>query len=195
MGAMNPQLFPQSQSSQPSSPSPVSPPSGAKPPTDQLLLPATGKLAPIERILHTVFAERLPQTSTATRDMIAEYLPWLTLIMCMVMLPVILTAVVSGGLIGILTSINTINMSIIFWASLALFTIQFGLMCFAVWHLLTHHRRGWKLLFIASLVGVVYLVPSAFTGFYNPLVIIPVLVVTLLVSFYLLYQVRSYYAE
>lgn len=188
---MNPQLFPQTSGTAPNS-APSSMPSTSQS-ADDLTPPATGRLATIERRLNTVFAERLPQTSLTTRDMIAEYLPWITIIFCMVMFPIILTALVNGGLIGIVTSINTINTNIAFWLSLLLFTVQFGLMCFAIWHLLTRHRRGWKLLFAASLVGALYVIPSAFAGFYNPLIIVPVLIALLVVSWYVLYQVRAYY--
>ena len=192
---MNPQLFPQTSSSDQQSASPHPSSGMPQPSNDEMTPPASGRFAGIERSLYTLFAKKLPQMPTSGRDMIADYIPWLTLIMCMVMFPIILTAVINGGIIGIITSINEINKNPAYWITLVLFLLQFILMCVATWHLLAHRRAGWKALFVASLIGIVYTVTQIFSGFADPLVTTPVLLLLDCAALYILYQARGYYSD
>ncbi|MFZ2494794.1 MAG: hypothetical protein WAW60_03435 [Candidatus Saccharimonadales bacterium] len=193
---MNSQMFPHSSNSdKQNTPPPPVVQGVAKSSSDYITPPPSGRFASIERAFYGIFAQKLPQIPTVGRDLIAQYLPWVTLIMCMVMFPLILTAIINGGIIGIITSINEINKNPAYWVTLVLFLIQFVLMCIGTWHLLAHHRRGWKLLFVALLIGLIYTVAQAFSGFTNPLVSTPLLLLIGSISFYILYQARGYYTD
>lgn len=192
---MNPNLFPQSSTPSPAREvnSPQFP--GVKPPSDGLEPPATGKLAPIERKLHSLFARPAISLPTSGKDLLAQYLPWLALITGLVMFPIIVTGIVNGGIIGFLTSINTVNLNPAYWAALILFIVQFCLVATSVLKLLAHRRLGWKLIFFASLIGFFTLIANLFASFANPLVTTPVLLAVTIIALYLLFQIRSYFNE
>ncbi len=191
---MNPQLFPQS-STPGRTPSSSNAPSPQPPSSDGLSPPATGPLAGIERALYHLLCEKLPQIPIYIRDMLADYLPWLVLITAMVMLPVLVVILINSGVIGIITSISTINSNPAYWATLVLFFVQFTLVCFGVWQLFLHRRRGWQLLFFAALIGGLSAISQIFSQFSNPFISTPVFIGVDVIMLYLLFQVRGYFIE
>lgn len=192
---MNPNLFPQTSGTgaQPPNASHQSP--DTSPRSNGLEPPANGLIAPIERLLYKLFSHKAIAMPTSAKDLLAEYLPWLVIIVGFVMFPIIITGIINSGAMGILTSISGIIVNPFYWATLVLFTAQFFCIVRSVLALLSHKRAGWKSLFWGTAFGVLTALTNIFAGFSDPLVTSTLLLGMTIVSFYVLFQVRSYFTE
>ncbi len=191
---MNPNLFPQ-----PSGPaqSPAGPPQQFSDPTHHsdtsLSQTSSDTPVPLENILSRLLAK--PEIPRVGKDLLAEYFPWLALVVGLIMFPIIITGFLNSGIFGMISSTGALVANPAYWAGLILFTGQFILSALSVMKLVSHTRRGWRFVFWSSLLGVITAIANIFAGFIDPLITTPLLFALSAGSLYLLVQIRGYYTD
>lgn len=134
------------------------------------------------------FLEKLPQLSPNVREILVKIVPYFTIFGVIVtalllLLALGVTAFASPLLLmfGGLGGAQAISGSII---GLVFMAVQGGLDALAIPGLFSRQKSAWNLLFLANLVGAAHnLVSLNIVG----------LILGFLISFYLLYQIKSYY--
>ncbi len=161
--------------------------------TDAARLP--GPVAAIEKLLSPVFSHPAIQMPELARDIVARALPWLTLIGCLMLAPLVLIGVGMGGFLGFITSFYVINSNAFYWVTVVLLLAELILMGFSIPKLLNEKRSGWNLLFITTLVGAVCVLSNLFAQFVQPVFGILAGLIAFALVMYLLFQTRSYYSN
>lgn len=154
-----------------------------------------GPLGKIEQSLLKVFSHPSIQMPDFVRDMISRFLPWLTLMLCFILAPLLLIGLGMGGFLGFITSFYELNTNAFYWLTIVLLIGQLVLMGMSIPKLLHEKRTGWNLLFIAALLGGLTVATNIFAQFVQPLLGTLVGFATLGFILYILFQVRSYYAD
>jgi hypothetical protein len=127
--------------------------------------------------------------------MISRFLPWLTLMLCFILAPLVLIGIAMGGFLGFITSFYELNTNMFYWLTIILLLAQLILMGMAIPKLLHERRSGWNLLFVAALLGGITVTANIFAQFVHPILGTLVGLATFSVILYTLFQVRSYYSE
>lgn len=161
----------------------------------------------IENSLSDIF-KGLPPLPSSTKETLAKIWPWLALIGGIIQL------LAAWGLYQLTNYVNRINDlanslsayytgqaaglsstdKMVIYLSIAVLVVDAVLLLMAYPHLKTRSRRGWDLLFLASLINLVYAVLQIFTynrGFGS---FIGSLIGSA-IGFYLLFQVREKYGS
>ena len=154
-----------------------------------------GPLAVFESQGIKLFSNPAIQLPDYVKDMIARLLPWLTVMMCVILAPLVLAGLALGGFLGFITSFYDINMNPFYWLTVVLLIAQLALMITAVSKLLQESRRGWSLLFTAAVLGILTLLTNIFAQFVSPLVALLSGFVVFSIVLYVLFQTRAYYSK
>lgn len=186
---------------QPVTPTPVAVPTATSPifvqptaePTSTISL--KGPLGRIEKLLLTLFSYPAIQMPELAKEMISKFLPWLTLMTCFILAPLLVIGVAMGGFLGMITSFYELNTNAFYWITIVLLSVQLVLMGIAIPKLLHEKRAGWTLIFIASLLGVLTVITNVFAQFVQPLLGTLVGLGTLALILYILFQARAYYTD
>ncbi len=156
---------------------------------------STGPTAKIETILASLFAKPAIQLPDYMKDMVARMLPWLTIMMCVILAPLVVVGLAMGGFLGFLTSFYDINTNPFYWVTIVLLISQLALMATAVPKLLRESKRGWYLLFLASLLGIMTVITNIFAQFVSPITALLIGLAVFTLVLYVLFQSRSYYTN
>ncbi len=167
----------------------------ASPDIHQSSLKSTGPTAKIETVLASLLSKPAIQLPDYMKDMVARMLPWLTIMMCIILAPLVVVGLAMGGFLGFLTSFYDINTNPFYWVTIALLIAQLALMIIAVPKLLRESRRGWYLLFLASMLGILTVVMNVFAQFVSPITALLTGFVVFALVLYVLFQTRSYYSQ
>ncbi len=141
-------------------------------------------LIQLEDTLNVYFGQKAPALPENIKELIVKYGPWVTLVL------LILAAVPLLGVIGLGALLSPIAlMSGVSYGGMYLLTLAFSvaiivLEAIAIPKLLKRQKSGWNLVFYASLLSSVSsLLSRDIFG----------LIIGTLLSFYILFQIRSYY--
>lgn len=141
-------------------------------------------LTSLENTLKVYFVDKAPfQLPPAAKEFIVQFGPWITLVLLILALPVLFAAL---GLTAFLTPFAAMDggRSGIGLLGIVLSIIALVLEAMALPGLFRRSKSGWNLLFYSTIVSAVdNLVNLNIAG----------LVVGLLIGWYFLFQVRSYY--
>lgn len=141
-------------------------------------------LTNLENTLKVYFVDKAPfQLPPAAKEFIVQFGPWITLVLLILALPVLFAAL---GLTAFLTPFAAMGggRSGIGLLSVVLSIVALVLEAMALPGLFRRSKSGWNLLFYSTIVSAVdNLVNLNIAG----------LIVGLLIGWYFLFQVRSYY--
>jgi len=147
-------------------------------------------LIQVEDTLELYLVKKAPfQLPTNIKEILVKFAPWVTLILVVLALPAIFAVVGLGAFAGVLTGIMgpfaTAQYAQGITLSIIILIITVLLQILAIPGLFAKSIKGWRMLFYASIVGLVGSV-------LNPLSIVSALVGTI-IGLYFLFQIRSYY--
>lgn len=141
-------------------------------------------LAKVEQTLNLYFYDKAPALPINAQTFLVKYLPWITLVLFVLCLPTVLGLLGFGALIAPLAFLSGSYQGSFYIVALIVLAVQVILMGLAIPGLFKTTRQSWNLLFYSSLISVIYnLINFDLVG----------LIVGALISFYLLFQIRSYY--
>lgn len=147
---------------------------------------ADGTQAPKDLIgfLDYYLVQKAPfQIPDNAKEWIVRYGPWITLVMLVLALPPLLFAL---GIGAILIPFGGLGYATGFTYLTIVLIVELGLRALALPGLFARKMSGWRLVFYAQIVGLVFsLLSGSFVG--------PVL--GTLISLYILFQVRSLYTN
>lgn len=145
---------------------------------------SSSPLVQLEDTLNIYFGQKAPALPENIKEFIVKYGPWVTLVL------LVLAAVPLLGVIGLGALLSPIAlMSGVSYGGMYLLTLAFSvavivLEAIAIPKLLKRQKSGWNLVFYASILSSISsLLSRDIFG----------LVIGTLISFYILFQVRSYY--
>ena len=138
----------------------------------------------IDKFFDDLFLKKAPQLPKSAKDWIVKALPWIALIFGLLAVPGIIAGL---GLTAFSAPfwVLTHGRSYVWLVAFVIGTIQTIMELVAVPHLFKKAKKGWMLLFWASLLGLVGAVVSVALGS---------LVFTLL-GLYFLYQIKASYKQ
>lgn len=147
-------------------------------------------LIQVEDTLELYLVKKAPfQLPTNVKEILVKFAPWATLVVMVLSLPAILAVVglgaAAGALTGIMGPFATAQYAQGITISVVVLIVTVLLQLLAIPGLFAKKIQGWRLLFYASLVGLVGSV-------LNPLSIVTSLIFTA-IGLYFLFQIRSYY--
>lgn len=161
----------------------------------QTTITPKGPLGTIEKNLASLFSRPELQLPDFTRDMIARFLPWLTLMVCFILAPLVLIGIAMGGFLGVITSFYELNTNVFYWLTIIFLIAQLTLMMIAIPKLRSEKRRGWQLIFIASLLSILAVLANIFAQFVQPVIGLMVGATMYVLVTYIIFQVREYYTN
>jgi len=141
-------------------------------------------LADFINTLDLYFGKKAPTMPENIKELIVKYSPYLSIIMLVLTLPAILFAFGITGLIMPFAYANSFRTGFSFSFSALISLVAMALEIAAIPGLFKRTKKSWEYLFYASLVG---LLSSLLSLNLSSLIIGGV------ISFYILFQVRSYY--
>jgi hypothetical protein len=141
-------------------------------------------LTQIESTLDLYFNKKAPQLPANIKEAIVKYGPYITLVLLVLSLPFILGLLGLSALFMPAAALGGARFGLTYMLGVILMLVQLGLEVWALPGLFKRQKSGWDKLFYSSLVSVVYnLVSMNLFG----------LIIGAMISFYFLFQVRSYY--
>lgn len=165
----------------------------------------SGPLAPLEKSLDGVFGKNAPvQIPAKGREAIVKYSPWIGLVVgvlgLLASLAIWRTAHAVNRLVDFANQLTASygghvvehHLGVAFWVSFVLLVLTSLAAIVAFPALQARKKTGWNLLFYSSLLNVVYGVAALFydNGGVSSLLSA---VISSVVGFYILFQIRSYY--
>ncbi|MBI1863038.1 chromate transporter [Candidatus Microgenomates bacterium] len=141
-------------------------------------------LGSLEKTLKVYFVDKAPfQIPTGGKEFIVQYGPWITLVLLILALPVIFAALGLTAFLSPFAAMGGQRASINF-LSIILSVIALILEAMALPGLFRRSKSGWNLLFYSSIVSAIDNLVNFHLGG---------LIIGLLIGWYILFQVRSYY--
>jgi len=138
----------------------------------------------LEVQLDLYFNKKAPQLPKNVKEAIVKYGPYITIVLLILMLPVLLGALGISAIVAPFAFLGSAQGGILFILGWIALLIQLGLEVAALPGLFKRQKAAWNLMFYSSLVSILY----------NLLTMNLVsMVVGALISFYFLFQIRSYY--
>lgn len=145
----------------------------------------TNPLVQLENLLDEYLVKKAPFTlPDGWRETIVKFAPWLNLILMLVALPALLALFGLGAIFTPLSYLGGVQTGLNYTFGLVVAAVAVVLNALAIPGLFKRTRQGWMFLFYATLVGVVENAIHFNIG--N-------LILSSLLSLYILFQVKSYY--
>lgn len=142
-------------------------------------------LAQLEGTLETYLVDKAPFAIPAEwKELIVKFSPWLTLIMMIVVLPPLLGLLGLGAILTPFSYIGGISYGINYTVGLIFSAVILVIEALAIPGLFKRSIGGWRMVFYATLLNAVQNLISFNIGG---------LIIGSLISFYVLFQVKSYY--
>lgn len=142
-------------------------------------------LAKLEEILELYLVKKAPfSIPTNIKDLIVQFAPYLTILGVILEVPAVLTIFGFGGFFYSFPGFWTPRFSFFYQLSIVVLLATMVLEAMAIPGLFQRTKKAWRLLYYAALVWVVFnLVHFDLVG----------AIVSGLISFYILFQVKEYY--
>lgn len=141
-------------------------------------------LASLETTLNDIFGKKAPALPENIKEMIVKFGPYITVVILIIAAPAILAIFGLGTVLAPFSLLGGLGEFSIYTVTMILSLIIFALQIIALPGLFKRTRAGWKFMFYGSLVSAV----SALLSFN-----IGSLIIGTAISFYFLFQIRSYY--
>lgn len=141
-------------------------------------------LTQLEETLDLYFGKKAPALPTAWKEVIVKFAPWLTLFFLILSLPALLAVFGIGALLSPFSFLGGANGGVTYLVSMVLLAVSVVLEALAVPGLFKRSKSGWKFIFYSTLVSLLSNVVSFNLGG---------IVIGGLISFYILFQIKSYY--
>ncbi len=141
-------------------------------------------LTSLEDMLNEYFGKKAPALPDNVKESIVKFAPWLTLIVLIISLPAVLVLFGIGAVFMPFAYMGGVHMGTTYTLSLIILAVSLVLEALAIGPLMKRSKKGWNLVFYSTLISLV----SSLVAFQ-----IVNLIVGALVSFYILFQIRSYY--
>jgi len=137
----------------------------------------------LEGSLESIFS-KLPALPESARKSLADWMPWIIIIVAVISLPAILAIFSLGALLGPFAAWGGIHVGAQYYISWILFLVAFVMELMAVKGLISKSMSGWKMIFYATLVYAL-----------GQLIDVNIfsLIISTGISLYLLFQIKSYY--
>ena len=146
----------------------------------------TNSVNQLEEAVAPYFTDKAPfQIPEGAKEFLVTLAPWFTIIGVIVSIPALLTAFGLGAWFVPFGWVNEVALSS-YWLAAVFTLITLILQAMAIPKLFKRQRLGWNLIFYVSLVNIVYGV------FYENLI---GLIISTLISWYILFQVRDKYTN
>lgn len=143
----------------------------------------SNSLGGLEETLDLYFGKKAPALPAGVKDFLVSIAPWLTLISLVVSLPAVLALIgISSFMMPVAYMAYAAGGTV--WVSAAFLVVTIVLQALAIPGLFKRSKQGWNFVFYSALVAVAYNAVSLnlIGG-----------IVGALISFYLLFQLRSHY--
>jgi hypothetical protein len=143
-------------------------------------------LANLENTLDLYLVDKAPAIPTKWKEVLVKFLPWITLVMFILFLPIVLAVLGIGALLLPFSFIGGVGNGMMYTLAVIVLAASLVLEALAIPGLFKQTRRSWNLLFYAALINALYnLLTFNLSG----------LVIGTLISLYLLFQIKSYYTK
>lgn len=141
-------------------------------------------LGSLEQWLNLYFGEKAPALPNGLKEGIVKFGPWLILVMLLVSLPMLLAAFGLGSIIMPFSFLRGVSGGLNYTVGFVFTFAVLALEALALPGLFKRQKRAWNLLFYATLVSLV-----------QNLVLfnLAALVISSVISWYILFQIRAYY--
>lgn len=156
--------------------------------------PFSGPLAAFEQWLYGLLVTNAPfQLPIKAKEVIVKIAPWVTLVVILLSLPAIFAVFTINSYVNsVYSSYIMASVGTMYYVAIAVLVVQVVVMALSIAPLMKHKRSGWLLVFYSSTISVVYSIISSFSYGFS----IGTLVMGLVgaaISYYIIFQVRSYY--
>lgn len=141
-------------------------------------------LTQLEENLDVYFGQKAPALPANIKELIVNFAPWISLIMVVVSLPAVLAIIGIGSLAAPFSFLGGANSGFSYMLSLVFLALSVLFDAIAIPGLFKKSRQGWNFVFYSTLVGIL----SNLVHFN-----LSSLIVGGLISFYFLFQIKSYY--
>jgi len=156
--------------------------------------PFSGPLASFEAWLYDLLYKKISyKLPTSLREVLVQYGPWVTLVVALLSLPAIFIIFGAGAVVSVYGALAGVSYSPLFYVAILVLIVQVVLMFMAVSPLLKRRRLGWQLVFYASTISVLYSVFNSFSYGYFSFFGLLWGLIGATVSYYVIFQIRSYY--
>jgi hypothetical protein len=146
--------------------------------------------AGLEETLDLYFNQKAPQLPAEIKELLVRFAPWITLVLLLITLPLVLVALGLGALVAPFAFLigpgYGISYGVTYTISMLIIAVSLVLEALSIPGLFQRTRQGWRYAYWAMVVNVV-----------GSLIGLNILsaIVSAVIGFYLLFQVRSYYGE
>lgn len=142
----------------------------------------------LEKFFESIFLKKtLYQLPTKAKELIVSIAPWVIIVMLVFSLPTVFGLLGFGSVLPGVSALG-IKLGARYYFGLLVLLLQLILMGIAAPSLIKRQLKGWRLVYYANLISFVFALVSAY-AFGNILWAI----VTLAISMYIIFQVKSYY--
>lgn len=146
-----------------------------------------GSLAQLENTLHEYFVTKAPALPGNIKELMVKIAPYLTIISLVITIPALLVLIGLGGVVTTMAplgGIRAVQSTTAVWLSLLLLVPVLILEAMAIPGLFARAIKGWRFLYWAQIISVVSNIVEL--NILNALL-------TAIIGFYLLFQVKSHY--
>lgn len=163
-------------------------------PATSVVPPFSGPLAKFEAWLYSLLVTKAPfQIPVKAKEVIVKIAPWVTLVVALISLPAIFAVFTISSYVGTMYGAYVMAaIGPVYYVSVAVLVVQVVLMALSIAPLMKQKRSGWLLVFYSSTISVVYSVVNTFSYGFNIATLLGGLIGAA-ISYYVLFQVRSYY--
>lgn len=148
----------------------------------------TSYLTQLENLLEEYLVKKAPSLPKNIKEFIVKFAPWITIVIMLFAIPAVLLVLGLGALVAPFTVFlgpgYAVGYGVGYVVSMVVLALSIVLEAMAIPGLFARSKKGWQLVFYATLVGFV----SNLVGFQ-----IVSGLIGALIGLYLLFQVREYY--
>jgi hypothetical protein len=138
----------------------------------------------LEATLKEYLIDKAPAMPAKWKELLVKYLPWITLIVFIVFLPVVLAVLGIGAVLLPFSFVGGIGSGISYTLSVLVLAAALVLEAMAIPGLFKQTAKSWRLLYYSALINALYnLLTFNLSG----------LIIGTLITLYLLFQIKSYY--
>ena len=136
------------------------------------------------KMLDEYLVKKAPALPKNIKDVLVKFAPWVSIITLVLALPAVLAVLGMGGLVSGMMWATNYGYGGGYWLATVVLIVSLVLQGLAIPGLFARTKNGWDMSFYATLVGAVH---NLVTGSWVSLI------VGTLLSWYFLFQIRSYY--
>lgn len=158
--------------------------------------PFSGPLASFEGWLYGLLVTKAPfQVPVKAKDVIVKIAPWVTLVVALLSLPAIFAIFTISTYVGSVYGAYVMSsVGPMYYVAIALLVVEVVLMVLSIAPLMKQKRQGWLLVFYSSTISIAYSIIGAFSYGFNPVGLLTGLI-SAAISYYVIFQIRSYYKK